>query len=141
MKTTKWTPERDQLLRTLRAMDISCQEMLARINDGFEPKMDARQMQKRAEAIKAPRSYRQAAHYRTGPREDGVKELQAMSDSFARAGRDAGLRLQVVKLAIPPRQGIMTGKPPNHADLIAARVAMAARSRLAVADVGVRGLV
>lgn len=39
------------------------------------------------------------------------------------------------------RQGIMKGKPPNHAEMIAARVAMAARSRLAVADVGVRGLV
>ena len=42
MKTTKWTPERDQLLRTLRAMDISCQKMLARINDGLAMGRDFR---------------------------------------------------------------------------------------------------
>lgn len=41
----------------------------------------------------------------------------------------------------PPRRGIMSGKPPNHAEMVAARVAMASQARMAVADVGVRGLV
>lgn len=69
------------------------------------------------------------------------------SDAFGEAFAAAGLwfddhpDLSPAAVAPVQRRGIMTGPDPRTADLIAARVAMAARSRLAVADVGVRGLV
>lgn len=69
------------------------------------------------------------------------------SDAFGEAFSAAGLwfddhpDLSPAAVAPVQRRGIMTGPDPRTADLIAARVAMAARSRLAVADVGVRGLV
>lgn len=39
------------------------------------------------------------------------------------------------------RRGIMTGKPPNHDELVARKVVQAAQSRHAVAEVYARGLV
>jgi hypothetical protein len=40
----------------------------------------------------------------------------------------------------PPRRGIMSGKPPNHAEMVAARVAMASQARMGVGDGFVRPL-
>ena len=67
----------------------------------------------------------------------------AFGDAFAAAGLwfDDHPDLSPDPAVPVQRRGIMTGPDPRTADLIAARVAMAARSRLAVADVGVRGLV
>ena len=144
MRPTIWTPERDALLRELRASDMPRPEILARINEGFEPKVTLTQMTEHARTIGAKRPDRIVARYdhsASGPRYRTDAEYRAMSNAFAIALRNAGVRFQVVHLATPERQRVMTGKPPNHADLIAARVAMAAQGRLAVADVGVRGLV
>lgn len=54
-----------------------------------------------------------------------------------------GLRFREVPKETVPTEwtGIMRGKPPNHADMVARHVAQAGQSRRAVADVYARGLV
>jgi hypothetical protein len=146
MKITKWTPERDDLLRKLRMMPVTCQEMLARLNDGFEPKMSVKQMQKRAEQIGAYRLKRIVGDYnhcKNGPAEPPAAVHRAASNEFARAGHKAALRLQVVQIAVPvQRMGIMSGKPPDLDWMIETRAAMARQNReTTVAEVFVRGLV
>lgn len=75
------------------------------------------------------------------------RAIRAASDRFGQLFRASGLwfddhpDLSPAAVAPVQRRGIMTGPDPRTADLIAARVAMAAQGRLAVADVGVRGLV
>lgn len=142
MRPTIWTPERDALLRELRASDMPRTEMLERINDGFEPKVRMTQMQEHARTIGAKRPARIIAQYdysRHGPRELSDAEYRTMSDRFAQAG--SAVRLQEVATKPPPRQGIMSGKPPNHAEMVAARVAMSERTRCAVAILNVKGMV
>jgi hypothetical protein len=142
MRPSNWTPERDALLRELRASDMPRPEMLARINDGFEPQVTLSQMVERARTIRAKRGepvVSNANHFAAGPRYRSDAEYRTMSDQFAQAGRD--LRLQEVAFAPPPRQGIMSGKPPNYAEMVAARVAMAERTRCAVSILNVRGMV
>jgi len=142
MRPSNWTPERDALLCKLRASDMRRPEILARINDRFEPKVTVSQMQERARTISARRGKRVASKpdgANTGTRIRTEDAYRAMSDKFARAG--SAVRLQVVEIKAPPRQGIMRGKPPNHAEMVAAKVAMASQARMAVADVGVRGLI
>lgn len=143
MKPSFWTPERDKLLRELRASDTPRPEMLARINDGFEPKVRLTQMVERARTIGAKRGEPVPSHenYTTaGPRYRRDDEYRAMSNAFARAHRAAGIRFQVVQLAIPERQRIMAGKPLNHADMIAAKVAQCSQARSGVFMPNVRGM-
>jgi hypothetical protein len=142
MRPSLWTPERDALLRELRASDMPRPEILERINDGFEPTVTLSQMVERARTIRAKRGepvVSNANHFAAGPRYRTDDEYRTMSDQFAQAGRD--LRLQEVTFAPPPRQGIMSGKPPNHAEMVAARVAMSERTRTGVGEAYVRGLV
>lgn len=144
MRPSNWTPERDALLRELRASDMPRPQMLERINDGFEPKVRMTQMQEHARTIGAKRPARIIAQYdyaTTGPRYPTDDEYRTMSDQFAHAGAAVGLQEVVTKPPAPPRQGIMSGKPPNHAEMVAARVAMSERTRCAVAILNVRGMV
>jgi hypothetical protein len=116
--------------------------MLERINDGFEPTVTLSQMVERARTIRAKRGepvVSNANHFAAGPRYRSDAEYRTMSDQFAQAG--AAVRLQEVVTKPPPREGIMSGKPPNHADMVAARVAMSERTRCAVAILNVRGMV
>jgi len=57
--------------------------------------------------------------------------------SFARVVRQSKPRAENTA---PARQGIMKGKPPNHAEMIAAKVAQSAQARSGVAMVNVRGM-
>ena len=57
--------------------------------------------------------------------------------SFARVVRQSKPRAENTA---PARQGIMKGKPPNHAEMIAAKVAQSAQARSAVSMVNVRGM-
>lgn len=142
MKPSFWTPERDALLRELRASDMPRPEMLERINDGFEPQVTLSQMVERARTIRAKRGepvVSHANHFAAGPRYRSDAEYRTMSDRFAQAG--SAVQLQEVVTKPPPRQGIMSGKPPNHAEMVAARVAMSERTRCAVAILNVRGMV
>lgn len=143
MRPSNWTPERDALLRELRASDTPRPEMLARINDGFEPKVRLTQMVERARTIRAKRGEPVPSHkdYTTaGPRYRRDDEYRAMSWAFAMAHRAAGIRFQVVRFVSSPRQGIMSGKPQNHAEMIAAKVAQCGQARSAVSMVNVRGM-
>jgi len=62
------------------------------------------------------------------------------SDALRKAGivyrdhPDFGARVTI------PRQRIMSGKPPNHGEMIAAKVAQSAQARSGVAMVNVRGM-
>lgn len=144
MKPSFWTPERDKLLRELRASNTPRPEMLARINEGFEPEVRLTQMVERARTIGAKRGEPVPDHenYTTaGPRYRTDDEYRAMSSAFARAHRAAGIRFQVVRFASSPRQGIMRGKPPNHDAMIAAKVAQSAQARSAVSMPNVRGMI
>ena len=143
MRPSNWTPERDKLLRELRASDTPRPEMLARINEGFEPKVRLTQMVERARTIGAKRGEPVPSHenYTTaGPRYRRDDEYRAMSNAFARAHRTAGIRFRVVRFASSPRQGIMSGKPPDHAEMVAARVAQSRQARGGVGLAFVRGL-
>lgn len=144
MKPSFWTPERDALLRELRASDTPRPEMLARINDGFEPQVRLSQMVERARTIRAKRGepVPTRENFTTaGPRYRRDDEYRAMSLAFAVAHREAGIRFQVVQLAIPEREPIMAGKPLDHDAMIAARVAMSERSRMAVTIGNMRGMI
>lgn len=145
----KWTEERDALLRELRASDIGRLEMLDRINEGFEQKATMMQMQEHARRIGAKRPARISAKHdyaKTGPRFLADDAYRAMSDAFAHALRAAGIRVQTIRFdpppsePIPPRRGIMQGKPPNHAQLVAAKVAQCGQARRGVGLAFVRGL-
>ena len=141
MRRTIWTLERDALLRELRASDMPRPEMLERINDGFEPTVTLSPMVERARTIRAKRGepvVSNANHFAAGPRYRSDAEYRTMSDQFAQAG--AAVRLQEVVTQPPPRQGIMSGKPPNHAEMVAAKVAQCSQSRRAVGPAFVRGL-
>jgi hypothetical protein len=141
MRPSNWTPERDALLCKLRASDMPRPEILARINDGFDPKVTVSQMQERARTISARRGKRVASKpdgANTGTRIRTDDAYRAMSDEFARAG--SAVQLQVVEIKAPARQGIMRGKPPNHAEMVAAKVAQCSQSRRAVGPAFVRGL-
>jgi hypothetical protein len=146
----KWTEERDALLRELRASDIGRLEMLDRINEGFDHKATMVQMQEHARRIGAKRPARIAAKHdyaKTGPRFLADDAYRAMSHAFARALRAARVRFQTIRFdppqtaPIPHRRGIMSGPPPDLDRLIEARAQMARQGRMAVVDVGVRGLV
>jgi len=140
---SNWTPDRDARLRELRATDMTRHEMLERINDGYEPQVTMLQMQERARRIGAKRPrriYAQFDYSQSGPKYCSDDAYRAMSDAFARAHREAGIRFRVVRFAVPPRRGIMSGPPPDLDRLIAAREQMARQSRHGVGEVFVRGL-
>ena len=78
------------------------------------------------------------------PKVEAAEPEPVSADKFS-ALRKAGIAYRdhpVFAVSAPiPRQRIMSGKPPNHAEMVAARVAQCSQARSGVAMVNVRGMV
>ena len=134
-----WSAERDALLSEEWPQGTSWEEILAAINEMEGPEVKYNTMAMRAAKLKLKR-----------PAGAGGRPVTVSESIFSQSCRwedacdAAGLRFDDIPdpdAAPPPRRGIMSGKPPDHAAMVAARVAMASQARMAVAEVGVRGLV
>ncbi|CAB4144731.1 hypothetical protein UFOVP469_49 [uncultured Caudovirales phage] len=137
MSKPRWTPERDDLLRRLRASDMRRQDMVVAINEGYDAKVNAEQMSDRARTIGAARPERIASkhdHSKATPIYRTDDAYRAMSMRFAQALRDAGIRYQGIVEKTPPRMGIMSGRDPRTEMMIAARSQMARQNRLATGE-------
>jgi hypothetical protein len=137
MSKSRWTPERDDLLRTLRASDMRRQDMLAIINEDYDAKVNAEQMSDRARTIGATRPDRIASkhdHSKAAPVYRTDAAYRDMSLRFALAHREAGIRFQEIVPKTPPRIGIMSGRDPRTEQMVAARAQMARQNRLSVAE-------
>lgn len=134
-----WSAERDALLSEEWPQGTPWEEVLAAINELAGPEVKYNAMAMRAAKLKLKRPAG------AGGRPATVSEsIFSQSCRWEDACDAAGLRFDDIPdpdAAPPPRRGIMSGKPPNHSDMVAARVAMASQARMAVAEVGVRGLV
>lgn len=137
--TAAWSAERDEHLANEWPLGTPWGDVLEALNAMDGPELEYHTMAMRAARLGIRR-----------PPGTWARSLDAADSIFSQGCRwedacdAAGLRFDDIPdpdASPPPRRGIMKGPPPNHAEMVAARVAMASQARMAVADVGVRGLV